>query len=239
MMQHDPAVGVLSDDADMLQCRCCTWRSFVSGMQDWWDHRSGCRECKLRRAPLPLILAGADFFGRGVTPVDVTLPPPCRMRRIKGDRVQCNGCGKWMSCPSWEKHVTTRCTVFVRGPLPRPCLELSERFWPLQAIARPLTPSGSAPEPDAFETWLAAQPVDDVNNQPVTDSSLAEAIATRKAELLQDPAVRALGHNQVLCRLCGVWVKTDVHMNPTHKWYGHGGHRVRCVARHPAWDDDR
>ncbi|KZV98029.1 hypothetical protein EXIGLDRAFT_332871 [Exidia glandulosa HHB12029] len=37
-----------------------------------------------------------------------------RARNIDGDRIQCNGCGRWMMIKSWEKHLKDVCSTNVR-----------------------------------------------------------------------------------------------------------------------------
>jgi len=52
----------------------------------------------------------------GVSPEELrrSLAENPNVRSLEGDRLQCNFCGKWLTIPGWESHVSTKCRHRVR-----------------------------------------------------------------------------------------------------------------------------
>ncbi|KZV97918.1 hypothetical protein EXIGLDRAFT_729436 [Exidia glandulosa HHB12029] len=236
LLTHDPDVRAVGDD-NTVQCRGCeSWivlRENYNGAKKWYGAK-GHKLCCPHNAERREKVSGEAQVA------EVWFPQPFRIRRIRGEKLQCNGCGKWTGCGSWEKHLDDRCSFYTLPPT-APKLDSSES------------------DSETFQHWLAAQqaqedsPIDVDPTSPPEGSgsgeedesqhdddddaglsvSLLRSIAARKAELLQDPLVRAIGHDKVLCKLCGGWIKISANMNYAHQWEGPRGHRQRCMLRFP------
>ncbi|EJD47192.1 hypothetical protein AURDEDRAFT_113484 [Auricularia subglabra TFB-10046 SS5] len=210
ILQYDADVAQVGAD-NTVQCQGCkSWiklpKTYV-GKKRWYGraaHKACCQGNIERRQ--------AAASEEAEDAAEVRFAKPFRIRGIKGDKVQCAGCGKKISCPMWARHLDGRCTFYTIPPS---------------------TPKAESSDSDseAFESWMSAQAT--TNGKPQVP--LDVTIAKRRAQLLEDAAVREIGEDKVLCDPCGRWVKISKHMYAEHKWYGDQGHRKRCVAAHPNW----
>lgn len=108
-----------------------------------------------------------------------------RVRNIDGERVQCNGCSRWMALKSWEKHLKHTCPVYLIQPIqPTPARKLLAEKTPMP------TPRGSGRRKSAPSSATAALDADEIFEQIKTDTR-----------------VRSVEGEHVQCDGCGSWLK--------------------------------
>jgi len=131
-----------------------------------------------------------------------------RARNIDGDRVQCNGCSRWMKLTAWERHLTDGCRVYVLRPvLPVPARRL--------LAAR--TPS---PQPEASSHSSRRISTSPLTPAPSTSSPSVEP-PERDSELAP-LKIRQTEGDRVQCDGCGKWLRKI-------SWPSHEARNCRVV----------
>ncbi|KAH7102061.1 hypothetical protein BKA62DRAFT_701297 [Auriculariales sp. MPI-PUGE-AT-0066] len=212
-LQRDPDVRAISVDA--VQCNGCgKWFKLSIDLYTnsrWYGPKGHKRKCTFLRqqSPAGIPAAIASHVDRAAGPLedislswtDEQLQDDPRVRKVAGDRVQCNDCGKWTFKPNWESHYLYRCRNRGDAVSGGPSEQSSRGATPPESLYPETALEEATPEVETPNLAAAAElPAPTNVDADVDDSSLAvdaELIDTDQPTA-QDEEEEALEHTTLV-----------------------------------------